>query len=70
MCVREGRVTTISNFKKRSSGRSVCSISYASCWREIVSTTRFSMVFNGFSKKADLFGLILNSASSFALIDK
>ena len=58
-------------FKKmESSGISARSISYSSCWRQILSMTRFSMAFNGFSKNAGFLDLILNSVSYFSLRDK
>ena len=69
MCVREVRGTTIFDFL--SSVRSVRSISYLSCWRRILSTTGFSMAHTLLSTKGrSFFSLILNSASSFSLIDK
>ena len=56
MCVREVRVTTISYSKKlQSTGKSVQSISYSSCWRDNLSTTLFSMAFNDLNIEAYFF---------------
>ena len=43
------------------------SISYSSCWRDYLSTSELSMDLNGLSAKSGIFGLFLNSASSWVL---
>ena len=71
MCIREDKVTTISNLKTlQSSGRSARSISYSIFWIKVLSNTIFNMDFNRFSIWAGSSYLFFNSVSSSDLRDK